>query len=69
MKELDISTEDWREYVYKDNSYRIEKPIKLYIREGGTGHRVLDAAGVTHWVPINIWHVIKWSAPEEPVSF
>lgn len=69
MKELDISIELWREYHYKDSTYRIEKPLKLYIKEGGSGHRVVDADGITHWCPVNIWHCIRWYAPEQPVSF
>ena len=70
MKSQDISKEKWREYDYgKGVVYRIEYPVVLFQREDGTGHRVLDANGVTHWCPVNVWHVIRWYAPDEPVSF
>lgn len=63
-------TEDWREYDYGNgNIYHIKEPRELFIKEGGTGHRIVDAYGVTHWCPINTWHVIRWYAPDEPVQF
>lgn len=72
MQELDISDELWREYIYNDGlKYRIEAPQKLFIKDGGTGHRVLDTAGIVHWVPINTWFAIRW-APKNvnsPVAF
>jgi hypothetical protein len=70
MKEFDISTEFWREYDYGEGRiYHIANPVKLFLKEGSTGHRILDNAGVVHWVPTNIWHCIRWSAPSQPVSF
>jgi hypothetical protein len=69
MKELDISEELWREYDYGDRVYRIEAPIKLFLKDGGTGHRVLDSKGVTHWCPVNVWHCIRWESPAKPVRF
>lgn len=70
MKELDISSEQWREYDYGGGKvYRIFSPRTLYIKEGSTGHRILDGEGVTHWVPVNVFHTIRWYAPEQPVSF
>lgn len=73
MIEKDISHESWREYVYENGTvYRIENPLILYLREGGTGHRVLDGAGITHWVPVNVWHCIRWlTLPEngKPAEF
>lgn len=69
MKKLDISNETWREYVYKDGHiYRIENPQLLFIKDGGTGHRVIDKAGTVHWVPVNVWHAIRWQSPDG-VSF
>lgn len=65
LKESDISDEAWREYDYgAGRVYRIEAPVKLFTREGGTGHRVQDAAGVVHWCPVNVWHVIRWKNKE-----
>lgn len=71
MKEYDISKEEWREYhsTATGCTYHINKPVKLFIREGGTGHRVLDAAGIAHWVPVNPYTIIRWYSPIEPVSF
>jgi len=70
MKELDISTELWREYDYGNGKvYRIEKPTKLFTKDGSSGHRILDASGITHWCPINLWCCIRWYAPSQPVSF
>ena len=76
MKRLDISDELWREYEYLDvttsyKGYHIENPVALFIKEGGTGHRIIDAEGVVHWIPVNIPHVIRWKPknPKKPVAF
>ena len=47
----DLTVEVWREYDYGTRVYRIDKPVALYYREGGTTHRVVDATGVVHCVP------------------
>lgn len=61
LKEQDISSESYREYDYGGGKvYRIENPATLITREGGTGHRIIDKAGVTHWVPVNIWYCLRW---------
>lgn len=46
-------TEEWREYDWEGRSvpYRIENPVTLWYRPGGSTHRVLDEAGVTHCIP------------------
>lgn len=69
LKQQDISTEEWREYDYGTSVYRIDNPITLITREGGSGHRIVDANGVTHWVPVNVHYCLRWYAPSEPVSF
>jgi hypothetical protein len=51
LKQYDISSEAWREYDFSGRVYRIENPKTLYIREGGTTHRVVDADGITHCIP------------------
>lgn len=52
----DISgLEDWREYVWGDGSiYKIEKPKSIFIRRGenGDSHRLIDEAGICHYVPV-----------------
>jgi len=50
LKKLDLSDEQWREYDWEGRIYRIYKPQWLYIRPGGTTHRVVDAKGVTYCV-------------------
>jgi hypothetical protein len=50
--EQDLTVEEWREYDFGGRVYRIESPTKLFTRVGGTTHRVLDAKGVTHCVPV-----------------
>lgn len=61
---FDVSTELYREYVQADGSvYRIENPIGMYRREGGTTHRVVDVNGLVHCVPCGVLHpnvVIRW---------
>jgi len=83
-----INDEQWREYewdeVRQDSAgqlmrtgrrcvYRIDLPIWLYIRPGGTTHRVVDVNGVAHFVPaVGIMGcVLRWKTPEgtEPVTF
>lgn len=51
MNEFDISTEAYREYDFGGRVYRIDHPVKLFMRPGGTTHRVLDSTGVVHCVP------------------
>lgn len=57
LKSFDISDEAWREYDFIDRFsgerrvYRIDLPVALYIYDGCTTHRVVDAAGLVHCVP------------------
>lgn len=75
LKKFDISGEQWREYdvVGREWPYRIDKPRTLYIRPGGTTHRIVDAEGVAHCVPFGgtSGTVVRWySKPgEERVRF
>ncbi len=74
---LSLKDEHWREYeflVEGDDQlrvYRIEKPVALYYRIGGTTHRVVDEDGVTHCVPTvgYLGCVLRWKAEPDPVSF
>ena len=68
----DLRDEEWREYHIEGRKfpYRINRPVTLYMRKGGTGHRVLDADGIVHWIPMkntlitwkpkNINDPVKW---------
>ncbi len=63
----DISTEQWREYTFVGGqSVRIEKPLKLYVSDNG--HRILDAGGVSHYVPLG-WIHLKWQAKDNEPQF
>lgn len=65
LTEHDISVEAWREYDFKDRIYRINNPVSLYIRPGGTTHRIVDSEGITHCVPapgVNSC-VLRWYGP------
>ena len=71
LNELDISTEEWREYRYANGDhYRIEQPKTLFLKRDAEGdsHRILDRDGITHYVRRG-WVAIAWHAPSAPVSF
>lgn len=51
LKSWDISCEMWREYDFGGRIYRIDAPLQLFMRIGGTTHRVVDSNGVVHCVP------------------
>lgn len=60
LKEFNLSKEQSRTYSIPvlDNGkitdireYKIDNPIKLFTREGGTTHRVQDETGQVHCVP------------------
>lgn len=69
----DLKVELWREYDFGDRVYRVENPQTLFMREGGTTHRVLDAEGVVHCVPApgREGCVLRWKnrEGEHPVVF
>ena len=72
MKKYDISAESGRTYEYPDGSSKtIKSPITLFIKEGGTGHRILDDKGVVHWVPVNERYFLSWKPKDSdnPVQF
>lgn len=47
----DLTDEAWREYDFEGRVYRIEKPVGVYYREGGSTHRVVDSHGIVHCLP------------------
>jgi hypothetical protein len=75
MEGKDVSCELWREYDIpgRDKPYRINTPQLLYLREGGTTHRVLDSEGVVHCVQTvgNGGCVLRWQnrPGTDPVAF
>jgi hypothetical protein len=66
VKLKDISTEEFREYMYPDYTIRIEKPLGLNVSKTG-GHRVLDGEGISHYIPSG-WRHLRWKA-NPPFSF
>lgn len=77
LNQFDISHEEWRDYrwewegiVYR---YTIENPKTLYLRPGGTTHRVVDSDGIVHCVPsVGVMGcVLRWKNPDgtPPVNF
>lgn len=54
-----ISSEKYRVYVFPGgDEVRIELPTYLNVSKSG-GHRVLDAAGISHYIPPT-WIHIYW---------
>lgn len=65
--------EVWREYDFDGRIYRIEAPVTLIYREGGSTHRVVDTEGVVHLLPGPGYRgcVIRWLSDDatKPVHF
>ena len=57
-----ISSEDWREYDFGSQSVRVTKPLALNVSKSG-GHRIIDAEGVSHYVPKG-WIHLSWKSKE-----
>jgi len=73
MEPKSLLDEEYREYEFGGRIYRIESPKDLYMREGGTTHRVVDQNDVVHCVPAPGVNgcVLRWKTknPKEPVIF
>ena len=86
--ERSIDGELWREYEWDEVrsdengilhrtgervTYHIDGPNSLFIRPGGTTHRIVDSTGVAHCVPAVglLGCVIRWKNPigDKPVKF
>ena len=66
MKFIDISTEQYRQYTFVGGEVvRIAAPMELNVSAGG-GHRILDAAGVSHYVPTGWLHLCWEVKPGSP---
>jgi hypothetical protein len=63
----DISSEMWREYHFSGGDIvKIDKPLKLHV--SSNGHRIFDAAGFSHYVPLG-WIHLSWKAKEGQPHF
>lgn len=73
LGEYDLTVEEWREYDFGGRIYRIDNPQKLFLRTGGTTHRVVSQDGIAHCLPApgNNGCVLRWKNKDskEPVSF
>jgi hypothetical protein len=61
-KFTDISSEEYREYDFGGDTVRIDAPLQLSVSSSG-GHRILDAAGISHYIPAH-WIHLYWKAKE-----
>jgi hypothetical protein len=68
-----ITTEAFREYDFGGRVYRINKPKTLFMRPGGTTHRVVDSKGMVHCVPAPGFNgcILRWQNKDTkvPVNF
>jgi hypothetical protein len=73
VKQFDLTVESWREYDFGGRVYRIDSPITLYLKDGSSHHRVLDALGIIHCLPAPGVNgcVLRWQSqdPNKPVAF
>jgi len=63
-KFVDVSSEEWREYDFIEKKIRIENPIALCVTDNG--HRVFDAQGTSHYIPMGWIHLYWRARPGEP---
>jgi hypothetical protein len=63
-----LLSEMWREYEMGNPGsrviYRIDEPVTLFLRSGGTTHRVLDSEGVVHCIPAPGFNncILRWKS-------
>lgn len=64
----DISSEEFREYVYPDDTHiRISNPLYLHVSSSG-GHRIYDAQGMSHYI-VKGWIHLFWKAKDGEPNF
>lgn len=57
MEFQDISTEEYREYLFGDKVVRIPGS-ELHVSKSG-GHRIKGVDGLSYYVPMG-WNVLRW---------
>jgi len=62
----DISSEQFREYRFESGTVRIDQPLRLHV--SANGHRVFDASGASHYVPLG-WIHLKWRVKDGQPNF
>ena len=72
LKFSDISSETYREYVYKEKEditiIKIINPVALNVNPISGGHRVWDANGVSHYIKPG-WKEIRWEVKKGEPNF
>lgn len=63
---VSIASEVWRAYVFPEQTVVIDYPTELSVDEDG--HRVLDAQGISHFIPYG-WGQLKWETKEGHPKF
>jgi hypothetical protein len=61
----DISQEAWRTYHFPTGDTTILFPVKLNVKrkKEGDSHRIIDADGVSHYVPAG-WLRLSWKGKD-----
>ena len=67
LKFIDISGEKARTYHYRTTEQTIDSPAFLNVSDSG-GHRILDEAGVSHYIPKG-WIRLSWIAKDGSPHF
>lgn len=64
----DISSEQQREYIFRDGATAtIENPLYLNVSDSG-GHRILDTQGTCHYIPTG-WVWLQWKVKDGAPHF
>lgn len=66
---VDISSEEYRIYHFpltEGGPVRIDNP--LYLSAGKNGHRLLDAEGISHYIPSG-WKHLSWKSKQGKPHF
>ena len=59
-----VDTEEFRVYDWLDGMIlRIDNPMYVSVNPKNGGHRVLDNAGISHYIPSG-WRHLWWKAKE-----
>ena len=60
-----LNVEKWREYDFGGRVYRVDNPVSVEFREGGSTHRVVGDDGIVHCLPAPGVNgcVLRWHGP------
>lgn len=68
LKFTDISSEEWREYIFSETHIvRIDGPLGINVSKTG-GHRLVDSSGTSHYVHKG-WKHLRWQVKEGEPHF